>query len=289
MIEVNLKKQLNTPSGNMSLSIDMNIIQGKIITLYGESGAGKTSVLRMIAGLLSPDEGSIVVNKEVWFNSKENINLKPQERKIGFVFQDFALFSNMTVRGNLEYALNKEQNKKEIDEIILAMELGDLQHKKVDKLSGGQKQRVALARGLVQSPDILLLDEPLSALDNKMRSKLQDYVLKYHTNRKNTIILISHDIDEILKLSDEVYCIKNGSIVESGIPSKIFKSPVKKSVQLEGIITNLQKEETNTVATINIGNSFFKISIPDLEAKDYCIGATINLDSQIMVTNIQKK
>src|SRR5690606_20928534 len=119
-----------------------------------------------------------------WYNSDENINLAPQKRKTGFVFQDFALFPNMNVRENLEFALTKGESKKIIKNLIEINELGDLQHRKPDTLSGGQKQRVALARALVKMPELLLLDEPLSSLDIEIRRKLQQYILKVHREFK---------------------------------------------------------------------------------------------------------
>lgn len=288
MIRLHLSKTLNTPNGTMSLSIDMGIEQGEIVTLYGESGAGKTSTLRMIAGLLAADNGSITVNKETWLDLKKGINLKPQDRNTGFAFQDYALFPNMTVRENLEYALKKNQAKKDVDDLVDAMELGELQGKKTETLSGGQKQRVSLARALVQRPDILLLDEPLSALDNEMRSKLQDYILKIHKENNLTIIMISHDIEEILKLSDKVYILKDGKITQTGTPSEVFEQESNKNLQLEGEIISMQKEGKKHMATVRIGANIIKIPVSTLEIKNYAIGDIIIVSSKIIMPSIQK-
>jgi len=288
MIQLYLNKELNTSGGIMSLSIDMNIEQGEIVTLYGESGAGKTSTLRMIAGLLATDEGNIVVNEQIWLDTKQGINLKPQHRNVGFAFQDYALFPNMTVRENLEYALKKNQAKKDVDDLVNAMELGELQSKKTGMLSGGQKQRVSLARGLVQKPDVLLLDEPLSALDNEMRSKLQNYILKVHKENNFTIIMISHDIEEVLKLSDRVYILKNGKVTQTGTPSEVFRQESNENLQLEGEIISIQKEDTKHKVSVRIGANVINIIVPTSEIKNYAIGDTIIVSSKIIVPTIQK-
>ncbi|PCJ94458.1 MAG: molybdenum ABC transporter ATP-binding protein [Flavobacteriaceae bacterium] len=288
MIQLNINKKLNTPNGTMCLSIDMTIEKGKIITFYGESGAGKTSLFRMIAGLLSPDEGNIVVSEEIWLNTKKKINLKPQDRNVGFAFQDYALFPNMTVRENLEYALKKNQDQKYIDDLVIAMELGELQHKKTGILSGGQKQRVSLARALVQKPDVLLLDEPLSALDNEMRLKLQDYILKIQKKHNLTILLISHDIDEILKLSDKIAILKNGTISQIGSPSEVFEQQSNENVQLAGEIIGILQKSDTYIATIRIGTNTLKTAIPISEIKNYAIGDNIIISSKLIAPTIQK-
>ena len=173
MISCEIEKTLKAPGGEMKLHLDLEFKKGELATLYGESGAGKTSTLRMLAGLLTPDRGRIVVGDRTWFDSDRKINLKPQERNLGFVFQDYALFD-------------------------------ELQDRKPETLSGGQKQRVALARALVGKPELLLLDEPLSALDAKIRTRLQDAILALHREFGLTTLLISHDLGEIHKLSDHV-------------------------------------------------------------------------------------
>lgn len=288
MIQLYLNKELNTSGGVMSLSIDMNIEQGETVTLYGESGAGKTSTLRMIAGLLATDEGNIMVNEQIWLDTKQGVNLKPQHRNIGFAFQDYALFPNMTVRENLEYALKKNQAKKDVDDLVDAMELGELQRKKTGMLSGGQKQRVSLARALVQKPDVLLLDEPLSALDNEMRTKLQDYILKVHKENNLTIIMISHDIEEVLKLSDKVYILKNGKVTQTGTPSEVFRQESNENFQLEGEIISIQKEGTKHKVSVRIGTNVINIIVPTSEIKNYAIGDTIIVSSKIIAPTIQK-
>ncbi len=149
MIQIALQKKLGAANGEMQLDVDIEIEEGMLVTLYGNSGAGKTSILRMIAGLLQPERGLISVNEKCWLDTSRGISLTPQQRKTGFVFQDYALFPNMTVKENLAYALEKGQSKAIVEELIRIVELRDLQQRKPSELSGGQKQRVALARALV--------------------------------------------------------------------------------------------------------------------------------------------
>jgi molybdate transport system ATP-binding protein len=222
MIEVKLTRKLFGANGEMNLSLDAIIQQGELVTIYGPSGAGKTSVLRMLAGLLKPDAGLIKFDGNVWFDSSKGIHRRPQLRNIGLVFQDYSLFPNMTVRGNLEFALQKGQSSGIVDDLLELTELRILADKNPATLSGGQKQRVALARALVRKPNLLLLDEPLSALDSVMQSKLQDYLLQVHAQFKLTTILVSHDISEVMKMSKRVLILENGRVEKDGAPGEVL-------------------------------------------------------------------
>jgi len=195
----------------------------------------------------------------------------------------------MTVRENLEYALEKNQDKAIIDELIDMVELGELQSRNPKTLSGGQKQRVALARALVQKPEMLLLDEPLSALDNKMRLKLQDYVLKVHRQFKLTTLLISHDIGEILKLSDKVYVIKNGKIVRGGSPSEIFAYDQSISkFSFTGEIIEIAKEQNNFKVAVLIETNIVEIKVQESEIKGLQVGDKVIVSSKEFDPVIQK-
>ena len=158
MIELSLKKELQSANGVMMLDIDLSVEKGDILTLYGRSGAGKTSLLMMLSGLMQPDQGRIVVGGQTWTDTEKGIHIRPQERRVGLVFQDYALFPNMSVKENLTYALRRSQDRSEIEHLIRIMDLRDLQGRRPETLSGGQKQRVALARALVNKPELLLLD-----------------------------------------------------------------------------------------------------------------------------------
>ena len=281
MIKLNVSKQLHASSGPMTLNLDLSVNEGQFVTLYGESGVGKTSTLRMLAGLLEPDSGLISVDGESWFDSNKKINLKPQKRQVGYVFQDYALFPHMTVLENLTFAVKKGSGTSIIDELISIMELGDLKHRKPETLSGGQKQRVALARALVQKPKILLLDEPLSALDVKIRLKLQDYILKIHRTYKLTTILISHDIGEIHKLSDVVFKIENGAVSKSGSPTEVFVDKnISGKFKFTGEVLDIQKQDVVYIVSVLIHQDVIQVIAQEDEIKDLQVGNRVIVASK---------
>lgn len=267
MINFRFIKQLITTEGTVNLRVDQEIAEHDFITLYGKSGAGKTTTLRILAGITDPDEGSIQVGGETWFNSRRGINLPPQKRSIGFVFQDYALFPNMTVRKNLEYALASRKDRNIIDELLDVVDLKNLADRKPDTLSGGQRQRVALARALVRRPKILLLDEPLSALDMEMRLKLQDAILNIHRRFNITTMLVSHNFSEIFKLSNRVLVMEAGQIIKSGAPADVFiGKKLSGKFKFEGEILEKQKSDVVYILTVSIGNNLVKVIATEEEA-----------------------
>lgn len=268
-ITINLQKKLHAAGGEMLLNINAEIRVGQIVALYGTSGAGKTSTLRMLAGLMQPDSGYIQIGGKTWFDSDKKVNFAPQKRNISYMFQDYALFPNMTVRANLEFAQTKNADKKQVDELIEAMQLGDLQHQFPTKLSGGQQQRVALARTLVRRADLLLLDEPLSALDQTTRLHLQDYLLEIHRLYKSTIILVSHDIGEVFRLANRVLMMENGEIVRTGSPLEVFAEGNEKLI---GRVIEVDGEEG--FVSILIGNQVVRKQV----AKQFLIGQEVTLN-----------
>ncbi|CAN5386083.1 sulfate/molybdate ABC transporter ATP-binding protein [soil metagenome] len=281
MIEFKIEKKLHSASGEMILDLDIKIKEKEFVTLYGPSGSGKTTTLRIFSGLTQPDKGFIKVNNEVWLNSEKKINCSPQNRRIGYVFQDFALFQNMSVRENLNFALEKGQEKNNIDELLETMELVQLQHLKPDKLSGGQKQRVALARALVRTPQILFLDEPFSALDNEMRLKLQDYIIKVHHIYKLTTILVSHDISEVYKMSDSVIMLENGKVSKQGSPSDVFSNRLTNGkFQFIGEILKIEKENIIYMVSVLIGNNIMKILATEDEIQSFRIGNKVIVEAK---------
>jgi len=221
MIQLELKKAIHTTDGNQILDIAFEVPKNGLITLFGKSGVGKTTLLRMIAGLLTPESGRIQVGNEVWFDSAKKINVKPQKRNIGFVFQDYALFPNMTVKQHLLFA-QKEKSSEQADELLEIFHLTGLTERKPQTLSGGQMQRLAVARALARKPEVLLLDEPLSALDEETRRLLQDEIIQAHQKIGSTTILVSHDRAEVIRLSDRIYRIEAGIIVASGTADEFF-------------------------------------------------------------------
>ena len=280
MIELNIKKSLNGANGAILLDIATQIQSGDFISIFGKSGAGKTTLLRLIAGLEVADFGRIVVDNEVWFDSEQKINLPPQRRKIGFVFQDYALFPHLSVYKNLAFALPNKRESYKIDEILNLMELENLALRYPNELSGGQKQRVALARALISNAKILLLDEPLSALDNEMRVLLQDEIIRAHRHFGLTTILVSHDISEIFKLANRILHIKEGKIIKDGdmnsilgadfVSAKFNFSAKIIDIRQNGLIYIVKILVNNQIATITMGR----------EAGDFKIGDEIFVASK---------
>ena len=259
MIDFSLQKTLHTAEGEMQLNINGSFESGQFISLYGSSGAGKTSVLRMLAGFLNPDNGFIAVNNVTWFNAEKRINAEPQQRKIGFVFQDYALFPNMNVKENIAFALNKNDDKIIVDELLELTGLSTLSSRKIQTLSGGQKQRVALARAIATKPYLLLLDEPLSAIDNTMRVQLQTTLLEVHKRFGVTTILVSHDIDEIIKLCDTVIHLENGIVQQNTTPAAFFLNGFNANI-LTGNIVSVEENGAQTFTVVLINNRIMKIN-----------------------------
>lgn len=220
MIEMQVRRRLQGADGTFNLDVDVTIGTGELVALYGPTGSGKSSILRMLAGLMRPHEGVIRVGDELWFNHEENLDIPPQHRDIGMVFQEYSLFPNMTVRGNLEFALGKHGDPNMVEELLDVIELRGLQDCRPALLSGGQKQRVALARALVRKPRLLLLDEPLSALDFEMRARLQEYIITCHQRMNLATILVTHDYPEVLKLSKRILVLAKGTVAYDGAPDK---------------------------------------------------------------------
>jgi molybdate transport system ATP-binding protein len=289
MIEIDIHKRLLSATGDFNLKVSCRINKGQFVSIFGSSGAGKTTILRLIAGLTQQDSGSISVNNTIWFDSTNRINLNPQKRKVGFVFQDYTLFPNMTVKENLEFALNKGQSQDVINELIQTIELTDLQDRKPETLSGGQKQRVALARALVQKPSILLLDEPLSALDGEMRNKLQDYILKVHKKYNLTTFLVSHDISEVFKLSDHVIKLKNGSILQQGTPEELFlDNKTTGKYKTIGTILSIKPSDVINIVSVLSNNNIIQVIATNEEAIKLSEGDKVTITSKAFNPIIQK-
>lgn len=281
MIEIDIIKPLYTADGIINLKVNKKINKGDFLTLFGKSGSGKTTLLRILAGLETPKSGKIVVDKEIWFDSSKKINLAPQKRDVGFVFQDYALFPNMSVKKNLEFALKNKNEIKKVDEILEIMEIKNLSNMKPELLSGGQKQRVALARTLMTNPKILLLDEPLSALDTTMRLKLQDELSLIHQKFNITSILVSHDISEVFKLSNRVFKINLGEIEEDGTPNELFSNQnISGKFKIVGEILSIKKSDILYIIEILSNNEVVKATAVEDEIKDLKIGDKILLSSK---------
>ena len=281
MINLELFKILKTSEGDLPLDIKLQIEDGEFITIEGPSGAGKTTILRMIAGLLKPEKGIINVSGKDWYDDSSNIFLPPQKRNVGFVFQDYSLFPNMTILQNLEFAANHKKDNSLIEEIIEITELNELKNRYTSTLSGGQRQRAALARAIIRKPDILLLDEPLSALDTEMRLKLQDYILTVHKKFNLTTILVSHDISEIFKMSDRVIRLNKGKIISEGKASNVFnKNYISGKFKFTGDVLSIEKDEVVFIVNVLVGNNIIKVIATEDEMNNLSPGDKVMIVSK---------
>lgn len=264
--------------------IDFSIEKGEFLTLLGPSGCGKSTLLRCIAGLNNFENGSIIID------NKDIGNVKPKDRQVGMVFQSYALFPNMTVYENIAFGLKiKKLPKKEIDkkvkEMIEIVELNGKEDNYITELSGGQQQRVALARSIVTEPKVLLLDEPLSALDAKIRKNLQVQIRKIQKKLNMTTIFVTHDQEEAMTMSDKVIVMNKGYIAQIGGPEEIYKHPANEFVaRFIGNYNVYNKIEGKKLLNIKLENSIAirpeVISISKENDKDklenYYIKAKVN-------------
>ncbi len=281
MIAINLTKKLDTADGSIEAHFELELQEGEFITLFGASGAGKTTLLRMIAGLEKPQSGKIEVNGEVWFDSQKKIDIAPQKRKVGFVFQDYALFPTMSVKENLLFAAEDDEQRKNVASLIEMVELTSLENRLPHSLSGGQKQRVALARALVRQPKIILLDEPLSALDPTMRQKLQNELAFIHKKFGVTTLLVSHDVAETVKLSDRLAHVEAGKILKICPPMEFFSHhTLSGKLQLIGEVLKIEEDFPITVVTLLVGSSVVKTIVTCKEAQEFQIGSQAIISSK---------
>lgn len=284
MIRIALHKKLHGAHGEMQLQADLKIEEGAFVALSGVSGSGKTTLLRMLAGLENPDGGELKVGERLWFS--DTVNLPPQKREIGFVFQDYALFPNMNVKENLLYVRKDEALA---DELLEMVHLHELQGRAITSLSGGQKQRVALVRALMRKPEILLLDEPLSALDPKMRSKLQDDLLRLHRHFEMTTILVSHDPSEIYRLCERVIMLRHGAIIQDGTPREVLmQASGSQKFSFSGEILEIRKVDVMHVAIVAIGAQLVEVVLDSSEAEALSVGDEVLLSTKAFAPSVKK-
>lgn len=219
---------INKDLSSFNLEVAMES-KGGIIGFLGASGSGKSMTLKCIAGLEKADSGKIIINEKVLFDSENKINIKTKDRKVGFLFQNYALFSHMTIRDNIEiglYKLRKIEKNKLSSTYIEKFGLNGLENRYPWQLSGGQQQRVALARALITSPDILLLDEPFSALDNHLRANMERELIEILKDYDGTVVFVTHDIAEAYRVCDKIIVFDGGKASEIREKDLLFKNPL---------------------------------------------------------------
>ena len=275
MLKIKINKQLHGSNGFMDLDVNINIKQGDFVALSGQSGSGKTTLLRILAGLEDAN-GEIRIADDVWLD--DSTTLSTQKREIGFVFQDYALFENMSVIENLLFV---KKDKELANHLLNLTELNELKNRFPNTLSGGQKQRVSLCRAMMNRPKLLLMDEPLSALDPYMRTKLQDEILTLHKEFNTTTIMVSHDSSEIYRLASRVIVLKQGQIIDDGSPKDILlKTSGSQKFSFDGKLLDIKKVDVINIAIIAIGQQLVEVVVSDEEVKSLQTGQSVSVSTK---------
>ena len=272
-LTVALHKRFSNGASNFTLDVAFTIAPG-ITIIFGPSGAGKTTLLDCVAGLATPDSGRIAVGNRILFDQASGTNVPVQNRNTGYVFQDLALFPHLTVGKNVEYGLSgpKEERRKKSDATLESFRIANLRDRKPKDISGGERQRVALARALVTDPCVLLLDEPMAALDAATKSKIIDDLRAWNALHNIPILYITHNREEVFALGDRVLVLKNGRIIADGTPHVVMTAPRQESMaQLVGFENIFHAkvaaahEERGTM-TCRIADSNVELETPLLRA-----------------------
>jgi molybdate transport system ATP-binding protein len=243
--------------------------------LFGPSGCGKTTVLRGVAGLLRPDRGMIRCDSNVWFDARDGVFLTPQRRGVGFLFQDYALFPHLTVAANIAYALRglaRGERRTRVADLLTAFELTGLEHRYPHQVSGGQQQRVALARALAHRPRLLLLDEPLSALDSPVREQLRPELRRWLASFGIPVVLVTHDRIEAMALADQLIVMDHGRMVQRGTVDEVFTRPVDLAVARIVGTETVQPGQVVSVAdglaAVQVGQARLTVIAPQVRGRE---------------------
>jgi molybdate transport system ATP-binding protein len=257
VLQVKIRKALP----GFTLEVDFSINQ-EILAILGPSGSGKTMTLKCIAGLLQPDGGHIELNGKVLFDSVAHINLPPQQRKVGFVFQNYALFPHLTVDENTAYGIHhksKDEVNTRVSWLLDKMGIQGLRQRYPRQLSSGQQQRAALARALSQDPEVLLLDEPFSALDSMRKERLEFELLALHDFYKGDMLFVTHDLAQGYKLGSRIGVYEAGHMVQCDSKQNVILSPTNRTVARLTGVKNLMEAEITRIQDLNVW-----VTIPEL-------------------------
>lgn len=221
-----VKKSYAERGRQFSLEVDLSLPPGSFTALMGPSGAGKTTLLRLLAGLEKPDAGKIEAGEMTWSGGASFV--RPQDRQVGYVFQDYALFPHMTVKDNIYYGFRKGPDKSWYEQLISVFRIGNLAGDKPASLSGGQRQRVALARALAGKPPLMLLDEPMAALDFSLRNEIRSELRQIISLLNTTVVMATHDLLEAAVMADRVVWLDDGRVNREGAPAEVLKDELQK-------------------------------------------------------------
>jgi molybdate transport system ATP-binding protein len=262
------RRNKNSPSFVLDLSVE---VPPGITILFGPSGAGKSTLLDCIAGLVRPEEGRIALGEEILFDAQTRVNLPPQQRKVGYLFQSPALFPHMSVEENVAYGLDKVPaniREERVTEILEAFRVEKLRGRKPGEISGGEGQRVALARSLVTSPRMLLLDEPLTGLEAELKSAIVDDLRAWNAANGIPILYVTHSREEVDALGERVIALENGRVVSAGAPMDVLDAPRHKRLAqaagFENLLagTVLDLREADGVMRVRLGETACEIEVP---------------------------
>jgi molybdate transport system ATP-binding protein len=256
------------------LAVNITVLPG-ITNLFGPSGAGKTTLLECVAGLLTPDEGRIAAGEQVFFDSTQGVHLPPQRRRVGYVFQDLALFPHLTVEENVQFglaALANSERKRHSDAILQNFRISHIRDRRPTAVSGGERQRVALARALVTDPQVLLLDEPLSGLDRATKSSIIADLRAWNQEHRIPILYVTHSREEVFALGEQVLVLEQGKGIAQGTPHQVLSAPRLETVaQLAGFenifdVSVLQVHEDRGTMTCAIRDCEVRLETPLVHA-----------------------
>ncbi|AGY60398.1 ATP-binding cassette domain-containing protein [Gloeobacter kilaueensis] len=222
---VTLRVRFDKRLGNFALAVDFAVEAG-LVALFGPNGSGKSSTLLAIAGLLHPERGAIYLGEQVLFDSERRIDQPVQARRVGFVFQNYALFPHLNVARNICFGIERAPaatRRQKLAELLALLQLDGLQERLPLELSGGQRQRVAIARALAPEPQLLLLDEPFAAVDSALREQLREELLQLQQKLQLPVLMVSHARDEVLQLASTVVCLEAGSVSAVGPPAMVLE------------------------------------------------------------------
>jgi molybdate transport system ATP-binding protein len=263
ILSLQLRKRFQSGDRAFDLDVDLGLPAG-ITILFGPSGAGKTTVLDCLAGLTTPDSGTLKLNGRVLFNGERAINVPPQKRRIGYVFQDLALFPHLTAEKNVQYgiaSLPTSERERRSQEILESFRVAGLMDRKPSQISGGERQRVALARALVTDPAVLLLDEPLAALDAAIKSKIVDDLRAWNESHQIPILYVTHSREEVFALGERVIVLQDGKVIAQGTPHEVMTAPRQETIAVLAGFENIfdvhvtaVHEDRGTMSCLVIGS-----------------------------------
>jgi molybdate transport system ATP-binding protein len=250
MLQVQVRRRL----GAFSLDVSFTVQANEILAVHGPSGSGKTTLINLLAGLERPDSGRIVIDDRVLFDSSGGVDVKPEARRIGYVFQDCRLFPHMSVASNLRYGRHRWGSSAEFDQVVALLDLQALLGRRPLSLSGGEKQRVAIGRALLSGPQILLLDEPLASIDQQRKEEILPFIRRLRDEFDLPIVYVTHAPDEIAKIAERTIRIENGRLCEHdrldgfGTPT-----PAETWMQLIAVVRHSDEETGMTILTSSLG------------------------------------